>query len=102
MNSSSINSTKTINENSNKVENDDEDDDNGSAVDMSLFLEECHSEEDPNLFVFKSNLDTETNIPADFDEELLHTRTYDLHITYDKYYQVCFLFNEIIAYNKKN
>lgn len=24
---------------------------------------------------------------ADVDGEIIHTRTYDLHITYDKYYQ---------------
>lgn len=99
-----MNNTKIINNDSNNInkydsnfsddENDDNDDD-GSAVDMSNFLENNYIEEnDPNLFVCKSNVvDKETKIVSDLDEELLRTRTYDLHITYDKYYQVKKLFN---------
>lgn len=65
-----------------------DDDEDTPAVDMSFFLASGElEEEDINLFVHRLNADGETKKFED-DEELLHTRTYDLHITYDKYYQV--------------
>lgn len=47
----------------------------------------------PNKPESKSILDTDT-------DSVVHTRTYDLHITYDKYYQTPRLW--VVGYNEVN
>lgn len=60
---------------------DDEDEEEGEAVDMAAFAEGLE-EDDPHRFVEKPK-ESEA-----LGAEVEHPRTYDLHITYDKYYQV--------------
>ncbi|VDK44046.1 unnamed protein product [Gongylonema pulchrum] len=56
----------------------------GAALDMDAFIAEGGLEDDdPNRFIVKED----EQVPSDADN-VIHTRTYDLHITYDKYYQV--------------
>lgn len=65
---------------------DEEDEFSGVAVDMDSYFESTSlEEEDPNRYVVKKL--TKSNYGTN-DEDLLKTRTYNLHITYDKYYQV--------------
>ncbi|CAD5218547.1 unnamed protein product [Bursaphelenchus okinawaensis] len=63
---------------------DDDDDDDGPAMDMDNFMENGDFEEevDPNCYKPDPVADESG------DDNILKTRTYDLHITYDKYYQV--------------
>lgn len=72
----------------------DEDDEDGPPVDLDDFMASEDVEvEDPNCF----KPTEETSASGD---NVLKTRTYDLHITYDKYYQVCFFkTNYFIRYN---
>jgi len=91
---SSSNTAKTIespkpkpelNRSANANEEDDDDDEDGPAVDMDAFLESGGlEEEDPNRFVYAKNVKE----LEEAEEMIEQTRTYDLHITYDKYYQV--------------
>lgn len=65
-----------------KTVDSDEDDDDAPAVDMDNFLEEDGFEvEDPNCY-------KPDEVDEVGDDNVVKTRTYDLHITYDKYYQV--------------
>ncbi|KAI6230327.1 Ubiquitin-like-conjugating enzyme ATG3 [Aphelenchoides fujianensis] len=67
-----------------KLEDDDEDDD-APAVDMDDFVQAGSVQaEDPNCF--KPSAKDEK--AAESEDKIIRTRTYDLHITYDKYYQV--------------
>lgn len=62
-----------------------EDDDDAPAMDMDAFVAQGGLEDvDPNRFVRNSKC---TTGDAEGDA-IMRTRTYDLHITYDKYYQV--------------
>uniref|UniRef100_A0A1B6CI46 Ubiquitin-like-conjugating enzyme ATG3 n=1 Tax=Clastoptera arizonana TaxID=38151 RepID=A0A1B6CI46_9HEMI len=71
-------------DNDNNDDNDDEDDE--EAADMEEFEESgMLDEEDNAIFDFKKH--TNTNIKIVEDGEIIKTRTYDLHITYDKFYQ---------------
>lgn len=72
------------------IEDDDAVDEVGGAVDMDAYLEE----EDPNCYMVKKPAKTNQVVN---DEDLVKTRTYNLHITYDKYYQVKFYF---VNFNK--
>ncbi|VDK89153.1 unnamed protein product [Litomosoides sigmodontis] len=61
-----------------------DDDDDRPPIDMDAFVAEGGLEEDdPYRFVEENRNDAEGDM-----DNVLHTRTYDLHITYDKYYQV--------------
>uniref|UniRef100_A0A915DAR6 Ubiquitin-like-conjugating enzyme ATG3 n=1 Tax=Ditylenchus dipsaci TaxID=166011 RepID=A0A915DAR6_9BILA len=74
-------------ENPNQSADDDDDDDDAPPVDMDSFLESgALEDEDPNCYVTYHK--EAKNDVQNGEEELLATRTYDLHITYDKYYQV--------------
>ncbi|KAI6240654.1 Ubiquitin-like-conjugating enzyme ATG3 [Aphelenchoides fujianensis] len=67
-----------------QMEDDDEDDDE-PAVDMDDFVQTGSVQvEDPNCF----KPPTEDEKAGDSEDKIIRTRTYDLHITYDKYYQV--------------
>lgn len=69
----------------------DDDDDDGPAADMDSFME-TGDFEDPNCYV------AEPQPEEAGDDNVVKTRTYDLHITYDKYYQVPRLW--LIGYNE--
>ncbi|XP_067003975.2 ubiquitin-like-conjugating enzyme ATG3 [Anabrus simplex] len=79
-------------QNNNKAggdDDDDDDDDDEEAEDMEKFEESGLLEQDD-----EATLKTSDNAKKDAAEsssqaggEIIHTRTYDLHITYDKYYQ---------------
>jgi ubiquitin-like-conjugating enzyme ATG3 len=75
-------------------DNNDEDDDNAPAVDMDAFMEGGDVEDDPFRYVPEKKKESE----AGDDQDILRTRTYDLHITYDKYYQVPRLW--LLGYNE--
>ncbi|ENN77283.1 ubiquitin-like-conjugating enzyme ATG3 [Dendroctonus ponderosae] len=84
---------KTDNHNS-----DDEEDDDDEAADMEEFEESGMLEDDQVAKVVKP---TATAGKSDADEgEIVRTRTYDLHITYDKYYQTPRLW--LTGYNEKH
>uniref|UniRef100_A0A0M3IIT7 Ubiquitin-like-conjugating enzyme ATG3 n=1 Tax=Ascaris lumbricoides TaxID=6252 RepID=A0A0M3IIT7_ASCLU len=59
-------------------------DDDGPAMDMESFIDSGGLEQDdPNRFI-----PTNRVMCGSQGDTIIHTRTYDLHITYDKYYQV--------------
>lgn len=62
-------------------DNDDGDDDDGEAFDMEEFEESGLLDEQDKSCAVKTKVDIQSK------DEILKTRTYDLHITYDKYYQ---------------
>jgi len=66
----------------------DEDDPNaGASVDMDAFIKSgALEDEDPNRYIEKRTVKNE--LEPSQDSQVEQTRTYDLHITYDKYYQV--------------
>ncbi|XP_037904496.1 ubiquitin-like-conjugating enzyme ATG3 [Hermetia illucens] len=75
----------------NNADNDDDEDD--EAIDMEEFEESGLLDlVDPATATTTKNPEAETNSPTDggdgdAGDSVIHTRTYDLHITYDKYYQ---------------
>ncbi|XP_022181327.1 ubiquitin-like-conjugating enzyme ATG3 isoform X1 [Myzus persicae] len=81
------------NENSNVIndcanyDNDDNDDDEeeGDAVDMDAFVESGLLEDD-SVTIYPEHT-KEKKLSSSSVDEILKTRTYDLHITYDKFYQ---------------
>lgn len=78
------------------VDEESQDDDDNQPVDMDAFIAEGGLEiEDPYRFVED---DKEAN--AGDSDNVLHTRTYDLHITYDKFYQVPRLW--LFGYDEQN
>lgn len=77
---------------------DEEDDDDEEAADMEEFEESGMLEDDQIAKVIKP---VETAGRSDNEEgEIVKTRTYDLHITYDKYYQTPRLW--LTGYNEKH
>ncbi|EFA03061.1 ubiquitin-like-conjugating enzyme ATG3 [Tribolium castaneum] len=69
----------------NDEENDDEDDDDDEAADMEAFEESGMLDDAQATTVIQPKVTAKKEL--DEDGEIIHTRTYDLHITYDKYYQ---------------
>ncbi|CAD5121583.1 DgyrCDS10081 [Dimorphilus gyrociliatus] len=65
-------------------DDDDDDDDEGSAVDMEEFEKSGKLDEEEDNTIFQSKPKEE---PSQSTSGILQTRTYDLYITYDKYYQ---------------
>nr|CAI5868311.1 unnamed protein product [Callosobruchus analis] len=80
---------------------DDEEDDDEEAADMEAF-EESGALEDDQVYLQIAKVINPVNIQkkSDEDGEIIHTRTYDLHITYDKYYQTPRLW--LTGYNEKH
>lgn len=72
--------------NKNETEGDEEDDDDEEAADMEEFEESGMLEDEQIAKVIKPK-ETKSLSEKDDDEGIIRTRTYDLHITYDKYYQ---------------
>jgi ubiquitin-like-conjugating enzyme ATG3 len=71
------------------------DDDEGEAIDMEDFEESGQLDNvDPSVAIIKP-VEKEPTSPED---SRVHTRTYDLHIVYNKYYQTPHLF--LIGYDK--
>lgn len=74
------------------VEEESEEDDDAPPMDMDAFMESgALEEDDPNRYVppkTKQNASEDSQAQGNADDNILRTRTYDLHITYDKYYQV--------------
>lgn len=79
-------------------DNDSDDEEDDEAIDMDEFEESGMLQlVDPAVATTTRKLDAESGIKksssneaaggADATDSVLHTRTYDLHITYDKYYQ---------------
>lgn len=77
-------------------EDDDDDDDEGQAADMEEFEESGMLEAEDNAVLDVETLQREqaammaggeVGAQGPEDDGILQTRTYDLHITYDKYYQ---------------
>ncbi|KAJ8983787.1 hypothetical protein NQ317_000348 [Molorchus minor] len=76
-------------------EQDDDDEDDEEAADMEEF-EESGMLEDEQVAKVVKPAETKNNEGG----EIVHTRTYDLHITYDKYYQTPRLW--LTGYNEKH
>lgn len=72
-------------------------DDDEEAADMEEFEESGMLEDDQVAKVVKSSGDSARN--SHEEGEIIRTRTYDLHITYDKYYQTPRLW--LTGYNEK-
>ncbi|CAG9771883.1 unnamed protein product [Ceutorhynchus assimilis] len=94
---------ESMEEAASKVKNDlfddeeEEDDDDGDFLDMEAFEENgLFDDED---CVSAAQLKAEAGKSTEEGGEIVMTRTYDLHITYDKYYQTPRLW--IIGYNEK-
>ncbi|XP_052785166.1 ubiquitin-like-conjugating enzyme ATG3 [Mya arenaria] len=66
-------------------DDDDDDDDDGEAMDMEAFEESGLLEEQDNATLVVENK-VERQV-SESESGVLQTRTYDLNITYDKYYQ---------------
>jgi len=65
---------------------DEEDDDDEEAGDMDEFMKDDELQETDTKVVIKQQISQESE-NNDNDHEIIPTRTYDLNITYDKYYQ---------------
>jgi ubiquitin-like-conjugating enzyme ATG3 len=88
--------TSKIEEMRDDVEGEAGDDDEGEAMDMEDFEESGQLDNvDPSVAIIKPVEKTEATSPED---SVVHTRTYDLHIVYNKYYQTPHLF--LIGYDK--
>jgi len=74
---------------------DDDDDDDGPAMDMDDFVEGGGMDQD-DPYRFIPTKKEETTVGS--GDNIVKTRTYDLHITYDKYYQVPRLW--LLGYNE--
>ncbi|XP_046401976.1 ubiquitin-like-conjugating enzyme ATG3 [Ischnura elegans] len=75
-----------------KGDSNDDDDDDEEAADMEAFEESGMFENDkatldPQTLAEKMKETSNQNDDKNVGGEIVHTRTYDLHITYDKYYQ---------------
>jgi len=64
----------------------DDDDDDDEALDMEDYAEMLESEDNVTVDLVELKKQTTSSGPSD-DDNVLQTRTYDLNITYDKYYQ---------------
>jgi len=75
-----------------------DDDEEGEALDMEDFEESGMLDNvDPSVAIIKPVERKELTTPST-DDSVVHTRTYDLHIVYNKYYQTPHLF--LIGYDK--
>lgn len=73
------------------------DDDEGEALDMEDFEESGMLDNvDPSVAIIKPVEKNDPTTPG--EDSVVHTRTYDLHIVYNKYYQTPHLF--LLGYDK--
>lgn len=83
------------------VEKEGEDEEDDEAVDMEQFLESGLLDEvDPSTDLIQRATEQTTEGEKPEGDEIVRTRTYDLHITYDKYYQTPRLW--LIGYNESH
>jgi ubiquitin-like-conjugating enzyme ATG3 len=83
--------------NANESQDGNEDDEEGEALDMEDFEESGALENvDPSVAIIKPV--EKKPEPSSAEDSVVHTRTYDLHIVYNKYYQTPHLF--LIGYDK--
>jgi len=68
-------------------DDDDEDEDDDDAMDMEAFEEAGMLEDAATLSTTNTTKDTMQEAAASTKDGILQTRTYDLNVTYDKYYQ---------------
>ncbi|XP_025419669.1 ubiquitin-like-conjugating enzyme ATG3 [Sipha flava] len=80
-----VSSNVNVDINSYCAEDNDDNEDEGEAVDMDAFVESGLLEDD-SVTVYPEKV-KDKKLPSTSDDEILKTRTYDLHITYDKFYQ---------------
>lgn len=82
------NKDKNMNATSAACEDDDEDDDeDGEAADMEEYEESGLLETDEATLDTSKMVETKAKADPGSEDAILQTRTYDLYITYDKYYQ---------------
>lgn len=75
-----------------------DDDDEGEAMDMEDFEESGMLDNvDPSVAIIQPS-EKQQQVDESQEDSRLHTRTYDLHIVYNKYYQTPHLF--LIGYNE--
>lgn len=86
-----------------ETEEDDEEDDD-EAADMEEFEESGMLDNDQATVEVVEQKKNSLSESAAMEGEIIHTRTYDLHITYDKYYQTPRLwlsgYNEVSFFRK--
>ncbi|XP_040888068.1 ubiquitin-like-conjugating enzyme ATG3 [Toxotes jaculatrix] len=68
-------------------EDDEEDDEDGEAADMEEYEESGLLETDEATLDTSKMVETKAKAEPGSEDAILQTRTYDLYITYDKYYQ---------------
>uniref|UniRef100_A0A673AMW8 Ubiquitin-like-conjugating enzyme ATG3 n=1 Tax=Sphaeramia orbicularis TaxID=375764 RepID=A0A673AMW8_9TELE len=73
--------------NSTCCDDDDEDDEEGEAADMEEYEESGLLETDEATLDTSKMVETKAKAEPGSEDAILQTRTYDLYITYDKYYQ---------------
>lgn len=97
LDSTKIDEMRSENESLNLSNNLNDDEEEGEAMDMEDFEESGMLDNvDPSVAIIKS-VDKKEPTSEDADS-VVHTRTYDLHIVYNKYYQTPHLF--LIGYDK--
>jgi ubiquitin-like-conjugating enzyme ATG3 len=94
-----IDDMRSKNESQNAADADEDDEEEGEAMDMEDFEESGMLENvDPSVAIIKAVEKKEPTSPEEAGDSVVHTRTYDLHIVYNKYYQTPHLF--LIGYNE--
>jgi len=97
LDSNKIDEMRSENE-SQDANNPNDDEEEGEAMDMEDFEESGMLDNvDPSVAIIKPVEKKESTTTEDADS-VVHTRTYDLHIVYNKYYQTPHLF--LIGYDK--
>ncbi|XP_017889421.1 ubiquitin-like-conjugating enzyme ATG3 [Ceratina calcarata] len=79
--------SQSISAEENNEDDDEDDDDDGDAADMEAFEVSGMLDEQDKYAAKSTKKPTKEKWDAFSDGEIIHTRTYDLYITYDKYYQ---------------
>ncbi|CRK94995.1 CLUMA_CG008481, isoform A [Clunio marinus] len=98
LDNSKIDEIRAKNESQNADNNSNDEDDEGEAMDMEDFEESGMLDNvDPSVAIIQP-VEKKNPITSESDDSIVHTRTYDLHIVYNKYYQTPHLF--LIGYDK--
>lgn len=93
-----IDEMRSENESQDAANNSDGDGEEGEAMDMEDFEESGMLDNvDPSVAIIKP-IEKNEAATDNADDSVVHTRTYDLHIVYNKYYQTPHLF--LIGYDK--
>lgn len=82
-----------------KAQDADDDDEDGEAIDMEDFEESGQLENvDPSVAIINRPVEKNEPNATETGDSVVYTRTYDLHIVYNKYYQTPHLF--LIGYDE--